>query len=432
MFNVAPVLAGTDLTVNCAVAGGGCDLLPAPGTPLFNETNILPGDSFVQTVTAINSGSDNGYFAFEALNLANTGSGVSLSDVITIEVRQGSAVGPVVYGPISLTNMYQPDPNYVVLSQLNAGNSQDYYFIATFDVMAGNEYQNLASVFDLRLGFELIPSGGSGSNGGDGGGGSNSGGTSQATPTPCNADVPTSAPSLSIVSTGVNTVSLSWTPVSPVTHYALVFTRNSDGEQYGSPNIGNVTSYTVTNLSGGANYTFQVFGVNDCAPGPRSNQAGSGLIAGSIITSRPIGSDGDVLGVETETPVAESEETGILGAVEGVTSEVCTTWRLYIPWILLIAQAVFIFINEYYFRRKRTNTKHFLTLGITLASIAIFYLVRECNCYGDWSWLVWLCRWYWLVSAIISVVLRFFSYAFVEEITDHSSSKTDSTSNPTK
>lgn len=427
MMLAQPVQAGTDLTVDCFVAGGGCSITPA-NTPLFDETSILPGDSFEQVVTATNTGGQDGIFAVESLNIVNTdlGTGVQLSDAITIQIREGSSTGPILVGPVTLTEFIDPDPEFYLLSGVTAGSTQTYYFQAEFDVNSGNEFQGLASIFDLRLGFELVPSnndGGSGSDGGGSdGGGSSDGGSGSASPPVCTADAPSSAPNVSITSVGANTVTLSWSQVSPVTHYGLIFTRNADGEQYGAPNIGNVTSYTVTNLSGGgANYTFQVFGVNDCAPGPFSNGAETGGIPGPVIESRPVGGDGQVLGETDTEPDASPEpspESSPSPAGEVAGAATCVTWKLYIPWILLIAQAGLILANEYYFRQKKGMTKHYVTIGITLASIFIFYLVRECDCYDGNFWLVFLCRWYWLVSLLLSVFLRGFSYAFIEEVED--------------
>lgn len=417
----SPAQAGTDLTVACAVLGGGCAISPN-GTPLFDETNILPGDTFQQVVTAQNTGSQDGTFAIESLNLTNTGTGVQLSDAITIEVRQGSATGPTVLGPITLTEFIDPDPEFYLLSRVNAGSTEQFYFLAEFDFNAGNEYQGLESVFDLRLGFELISNGDNSDDGGsdDGGDDGNDGGsTSNPGPPTCEAQAPTSAPNVSISNVGANTVTLTWTPVSPVTHYGIIFNRNSDGEQYGSPNVGNVTSYTVTNLSGGgASYTFRVFGVNDCEPGPVSGGVNTGIVPGPVISSRPVGDDGQVLGVEDDAKEqeeeAEPQPEEQTGEVAGAAT--CVTWKLYIPWILLIAQGVLILANEYYFRDKKGMTKHYVTIGITLASIFIFYLVRECDCYTGSFWLAWLCKWYWLVALLLSLFIRGFSYAFMEEV----------------
>lgn len=439
MMTTSAAQAADSYTVDCIVGGGGCSIVPSG--PVFLETNILPGDTFTKEVIAKNSSANNGMFAFEAYDLENTGVDALLSEAILIEIRRGAPDGPLVYGPITLSNLVSPDPNYQLLEQVNANSQTSYYFIAEFDSASGNEYQGLASVFDLRLGFELLDTtsnpgnpGGSGSSG-SGSSGSTAG-SSTAQPPVCNATAPSGAPFLTITNVGANTVSLSWTPVSPVTHYAISFTRNSDGAQYGAANIGNVTSYTITNLSGGANYTFEVFGVNDCAPGPRSNQAGTGTVPGPVLGGQPLGAGGQVLGLE-EPDAPATAESGVLGAnsgeVAGAIDQVCQDWRLYIPWILLVIQAAFIVFGELYFRRDRRWTKHYLVAGVTLVSIAIFYFVRECDCYtGSWSWLAWLCRWYWIVSLLITAILKLVSYAFIEEVDQKSelssSTKTQSSS----
>ncbi len=89
--------------------------------------------------------------------------------------------------------------------------------------------------------------------------------------------------------------------MNPVSHYALIFTRLSDGSKYGATDIGNVTTYTIHNLSGQDAYTFEVLGVNGCAPGPRGSVT-SKRIAGPTISSRPQGPSNQVLGVSTQTP----------------------------------------------------------------------------------------------------------------------------------
>ncbi|MEO8582064.1 MAG: fibronectin type III domain-containing protein [Patescibacteria group bacterium] len=100
----------------------------------------------------------------------------------------------------------------------------------------------------------------------------------------CTANPPKDAPAVVISSYGTNSVTLNWTPVDPVTHYVLYFKRNSDGAQYGVPKIDKTTSYTVNNLSGQESYTFELFGVNDCAPGPRGTVV-SEKIDGNTISS---------------------------------------------------------------------------------------------------------------------------------------------------
>jgi CSLREA domain-containing protein len=93
-----------------------------------------------------------------------------------------------------------------------------------------------------------------------------------ARPPMCTENAPVAAPQLQILSKTSTTVTLGWNSIDPVTHYTLSFTRNSDGAQYGASDIGKNTVYTVNFLNPGETYTFEVFGVNGCMPGPRSNK----------------------------------------------------------------------------------------------------------------------------------------------------------------
>jgi hypothetical protein len=403
------VQAGTDLITSCPAIGA-CTISP-PGTPLFDESGWVPGSSVAQKITITNSSSQTGFAGIEVQNYSEI---LNLGQVIAIEIRRGSPAGSVIYSAANL-HIFRDD-GYFTIDTLTSGQTQDYYFMATMSPAAGNEYQGGQVRFDLKAGLEITPivppSGG-----GNGSGGSVAG-TSTAQPPVCNDQAPSSAPSVTITNVGTNTVSLSWTAVSPVTHYGIFFTRNSDGAQYGAPNIGNVTTYTITNLSGGANYSFQVFGVNGCAPGPRSGAAASGQVPGPFIATRPVGGGGEVLGETTASPTptpTPSASPSVLGQIAGTTTEICASWKRYVPWILLVVQFIIIFGVEYRYRYSTSLNKHIFAVLVTALSIFLFYWLRECPCYGEWNWLAWLCKWYWIVAIVLTLLVKGFSYAFLDE-----------------
>lgn len=421
LASAGQAFAGTDLTATCPSTGS-CSISPA-ATPLFDESGWAPGSTVTQQLTVTNSSSQNGYVAVEATNYLETN---DLGEVVDLEIREGSVAGTVIYSGVTMQDFR--DDGYFTIDAISASQTKDYFFIATMQSTAGNEYQGSSLGFDLKVGLELDaipPTSGGGSGSGDSGGGSGGSGGGSASAPVCSDQAPVSAPTLLITNVGTNTVSLSWTPVSPVTHYAISFTRTSDGEQYGSPNIGNVTSFTVQQLSGGANYTFEVFGVNGCAPGPRSNQAGTGVVPGPFIEGRPTGG-GQVLGETDEASPSPSPSPSptIEGSVEGVSS-VCEQWRFYVPWILLVMQLLFVLASEYFFRKDRGLTKHFIAVGITLVSIFLFYLLRACDCYqgGSFSILLFLCEWYWVVALVLTAIEKGFSYAFIEEVEEKQDSQ---------
>jgi hypothetical protein len=193
---------------------------------------------------------------------------------------------------------------------------------------------------------------------------------------------------VSITNTGVNTVTLSWTGVSPVTHYGLYFRRNSDGAEYGATNIGNVNTYTITNLSGGgASYTFEVFGVNDCAPGPRG-QAVSGEVGGALLTGRPTGDGGQVLGSTTESPTpspspsaSPSPDASASPEVLGATDGPCTDFRWW--WVPMVIYAIVVVVLAFAQNNNPTPRRIVTAVGFGLTALFLWYW--KCQ---PWPWII--------------------------------------------
>jgi hypothetical protein len=255
---------------------------------------------------------------------------------------------------------------------------------------------------------------------GSSGGSNNSGSTTPATPPVCSATAPTAVSNLRITNQGTNSVTLAWNAASPTSHYALIFTRVSDGEQYGASNIGNTTSYTINGISGQAQYRFEVFGVNDCQPGDRATIT-STTIAGPVLATRPTGNGGQVLGATTDAEFAEeiaateeeptpspkpSPKVAVAAPqVLGATTEICTQGSPWLPIIFLVAQLIFLATIEYVYRTDKGYTRYALAAGITVASIGLFYLLGGCAC-DPASWQGMLCQWFWIPAVLVGVLTR--------------------------
>lgn len=67
-------------------------------------------------------------------------------------------------------------------------------------------------------------------------------------------------------------VVLTWSPVSNVTHYGIVYGTSAGQYRYGAANVGNVTTYTVNGLTSGSTYYFAIFAGNGCGSSGYSNQ----------------------------------------------------------------------------------------------------------------------------------------------------------------
>jgi hypothetical protein len=189
-----------------------------------------------------------------------------------------------------------------------------------------------------------------------------------ATPPVCNATTPTAVTNLQVINARANTVTLAWNSVTPVTHYALIFTRLSDGAKYGSTDIGFGTTYTITNISGGDTYKFEVFGVNDCAPGQSATI--TQFVGGGIILGRPAGQGGQVLGVNTAT------ESGAIATPSTATPMVLgsNTATCQEPWwriIFIVLTSVSPLLLELLKKKKSLKNKFVFSLLILLGAVIV-------------------------------------------------------------
>jgi hypothetical protein len=149
-------------------------------------------------------------------------------------------------------------------------------------------------------------------------------------------------------------------------------------------------------------------------PTPTFTSSSEGTTEGSSPTSSP------TPGGEIALGIATFFEEGILDAttektfspaptpgdkIKGVTEE-CLTERPYLPWILLILQAIIILLIEFFSDKNQVKRKRILAVLVTLISIILFYLFRDCHCYSLGTFLAWLCKWYWLVAVLLTLILR--------------------------
>ena len=137
----------------------------------------------------------------------------------------------------------------------------------------------------------------------------------------CGDPKPGSAPALlSAKITGRNQVTLIWSKAKdPVTYYLIEYGTGHDKYQFGVPNVGNVTSFVIDNLTPGVTYYFRVRAGNSCMPGEFSNE----LVTkndGSFVAEKIVEVVSSALGV---TNVSASSDYG-LSRVNDVTAESAT------------------------------------------------------------------------------------------------------------
>lgn len=136
-------------------------------SPLFSESNFVPGDAVIKGVGVANSSGEDKILAIEAINIIDND---NLSQAFDFEVMKGDTT---LYSD-TLYSFFQAGET--AIDTIMDGGSVDYKFVVTFRPSSGDEWQTKTlENFDILVGWqgeEGGESGGGGSGGSSGGGGS--------------------------------------------------------------------------------------------------------------------------------------------------------------------------------------------------------------------------------------------------------------------
>lgn len=125
--------------------------VPVPGDPIFNVTNMLPGDVEDRDVLVKNNGS-----LVRPVNVigTRTGGAGDIESVIDFVVAvDGTDIYGGTTGAKTLTQFFTDSaaPAGLFLLDLNPTQTKTINFKATFDPNAGNNFQNTSVIFDLKI-----------------------------------------------------------------------------------------------------------------------------------------------------------------------------------------------------------------------------------------------------------------------------------------
>lgn len=90
----------------------------------------------------------------------------------------------------------------------------------------------------------------------------------------CTASVP-SAPVITSVTRKGTSAILTWTSVQNASYYLIFYGTTPGSEQFGVPNTGNVTTFTINALNPNLRYFFEVRAVNNCMPSAQGQVLGA-------------------------------------------------------------------------------------------------------------------------------------------------------------
>lgn len=140
-----------------------------------------------------------------------------------------------------------------------------------------------------------------------------------------------------------------------------------------------------------------------------------GVVAGAFATNQAVAGEEEAENQEEQEEETATEEVGSQGEILGESTQACSGWKLYLPLILLVLQALAIGLYELMNREKKTN-KIITTFVATVVAIGIFLLLRDKACSDGSTILAVISKWFVLESIIVAALMKTLSYAFIEEV----------------
>ena len=390
-FVVKPVFAGNDITIAC----DSFQCVQNPVLPLFSETNIYPGFSASQKVFINNNRNSSCFLHIKGVSENKD----ILVDKISLDIT--GINNSFSLNNFSLTNLLNPEIDAVYLGEIPKKSQYSYTWLATLNSNVDNNYANKSSNFSIDFNFSCDdePQSPPDSDG------QVAGVSSSSNTSKCTNSYPLAPTNLTANSNPDGSVSLNWVnTLSEHTGYLIAFGTSPNNYQYGAPDVGNITNYTVQSLTPGAQYCFYVRSLNGCMPGDRSSEVcvntGSTIIPTEVI---PEGFSLEVLGVDTQNNESINETSSKIdqsqaaGNILGESNTACSGNLL--PILFLIA----LFVNILFIRRF---SAHWIVLLLITVSAGLFdYIISKNSCSLGKKW---LSNYFW-IGSILSFLIPLFS-----------------------
>ena len=297
------------------------------------------------------------------------------------------------YQATGLGNIYLPSGQKTTINTSFSITDPGYYQFDVTDLPNGASY---IPGHIYAAGFvRVIPSTNNNNNNTN----TNNSNTVNTSNTVCTDSKPNTPSNLEVGTVTNGQVTLSWSnPTGAYTYLLVAYSDNPAAPKWGNPNVGNVTSYTVSGLGSGT-YYFWVRAQNGCTPGDFT-----GPVSTAITSTNPQGAiaqgfNTGVLGSSTTTNTPHTQT--VLGSKTSVSA--CNNTCKY-SWQLLALEIVLFFLAGFFLKFK---TSRRIIFGLIPVGVFILFalLNRQCMSYfvlNTSSSL--LCKFFWLADIIIALI----------------------------
>ncbi len=280
-------------------------------------------------------------------------------------------------------------------SQIDSLEAQGWIYVPTGESWGLSNQAYLAQNLSYTCGGSSNNSNSSNDPGGNGGNGSVSAPV-------CNDPVPGSTPTITSISQGTNSLTITWTPASnPVSYYLVAYGTQPGDYTFGDPNVGNVTSFTIQGLSGGTTYYVVVRAVNGCKPGDLSNEV-SATPDGGIINTPALGFNPLVLGATSSASLAKDITAGIQACGQ------CLWWPIILADIAALL-LYYLLVRKQPFKISRL----FVGAAISIVAYIVFLILNKGKVCPDGSiYLFFLsipCRYFWALDGVVYILISWFT-----------------------
>src|SRR3989344_76103 len=126
------------------------DFYVPKGKPIFKLYDMKPGDYEQRKVYVKNKGNVTKKIYVAGIRKGGIGLDPKIETVLEITIKDG---WNVLYGPKKLSQFFADSQigNGIFLNKLYPWTYKTYYFMVSFPILAGNEFQEKSVIFDLKF-----------------------------------------------------------------------------------------------------------------------------------------------------------------------------------------------------------------------------------------------------------------------------------------